>query len=123
VIAKRGLQISDARSLRPSPADTTSRFRGFIDLRDVGRMAKSHQIQRLPSRWSLPAGSVQGLDLTPFARRDAFVLRGVEWALVVAVVVVGLPATSWRNRLLIMAVGSIAALVSYVAVFASLYAG
>ncbi len=73
--------------------------------------------------WGLPAGSLQGLDLTSFAQRDEWMMRSFGWVLFIFVMAMGLPATSWRNRLVIIAAGGVAALVSYAAVFASLLAG
>jgi hypothetical protein len=50
-------------------------------------------------------------------------MRSFAWALFIFVIAIGLPAASWRNRLVIFAVAAVATLVSYAAVFASLFAG
>jgi hypothetical protein len=73
--------------------------------------------------WHYPTGSLQGVDLTPFARRDELMLRSFAWALFILVMAVGLLATSWRGRFVIVCAGAVAAVVSYVVVFGSLLAG
>jgi hypothetical protein len=73
--------------------------------------------------WGRPVGNLEGLDLTSFAERDAWMMRSFAWVLFIVIIATGLAATSWRNRLVIIAAGGLAALVSYVAVFASLLAG
>jgi hypothetical protein len=73
--------------------------------------------------WHYPTGVLEGVDLTPFADRGELMLRSFAWALFVLVMAVGLLATSWRGRLVILCAGAAAAGVSYVAVFWSLLAG
>jgi len=70
-----------------------------------------------------PSGSLQGLDLTPFAQRDQLMMRSFALTLLVFVLAVGLPATTWRNRLGIVAAAGVVAVATYAAVFARLLAG
>jgi hypothetical protein len=78
-----------------------------------------HQVHR----WNYPTGSLEGVDLTPFARRDELMLQGLTVALAVIVITTGIFATSWRSRLIVLFAGTVAAAVSWVAVFAALLAG
>ena len=78
-----------------------------------------HQVHR----WNYSTGNLEGVDLTPFARRDELMLQGLAAALVVVVIAVGVFATSWRSRLIVLFAGAVAAVVSWVAVFATLLAG
>jgi hypothetical protein len=70
-----------------------------------------------------PSGSLQGLDLTSFAQRDELMMRSFAWALLIFVMAMGFLATTARNRLVIVVAGGVAAVVTFVAVFASLLAG
>ena len=78
-----------------------------------------HTVQR----WGFPTGSLEGIDLSPFARRDELMIQGLAATLVVVVIAVGVFATSWRSRLIVLFAGALAAVISWVAVFASLLAG
>jgi len=78
-----------------------------------------HTVQR----WNYPTGSIEGIDLTPFARRDELMMQGLAVALAVLVIAAGVFATSWRSRLIVLSAGAVAAVISWVAVFASLLAG
>jgi hypothetical protein len=78
-----------------------------------------HTVQR----WGFPAGSLEGVDLTPFARRDELMIQGLAATLVIVVIAIGVFATSWRSRLIVFVAGAVAAVVSWVAVFATLLAG
>lgn len=80
-------------------------------------------IFRLVQSWNRPTGSVQDIDMTSFARRDELMFSSFEVALVATVIVAGFLATSWRSRLIVIAAGAAAAFLSYLAVFASLFAG
>jgi hypothetical protein len=74
-------------------------------------------------RWNLPTGSLEGIDLTPFARRDELMMQGLAVTLAVVVIAVAVFATSRRSRLIVLFAGAVAAVVSWVAVFAALLAG
>ena len=80
-------------------------------------------IFRTVQRWNYPTGSLEGIDLTPFSRRDEVMVQGLAVTLVVVVIAVGIFATSWRSRLIVLFSGAVAAVVSWVAVFAALLAG
>lgn len=70
-----------------------------------------------------PTGSLEGIDLTPFADRDLRMMMYFACVLGLCVVVMGIGARSWRHRLVVILVGAVAAFASYVAVFAALLAG
>jgi hypothetical protein len=78
-------------------------------------------------RWlqtrSEPAGSLQGVDMAPFAERDALLIRCFAFALVLVAMGIASAGSSWRTRAALMVAGAAAAVASYWAVFASLYAG
>ena len=74
-------------------------------------------------RWNFPTGNLEDIDLTPFARRDELMMQGLAVTLAVVVITVGILATSWRSRLIVWFAGAVAAIVSWVAVFAALLAG
>lgn len=71
----------------------------------------------------LPAGSLEGIDLTPFAQRDEMMLFLFACALFLFVIAVGVGVRPWRRRLTIMFAASAVALLAYAAVFAALFAG
>ena len=50
-------------------------------------------------------------------------MQGLAVTLAVVVITVGILATSWRSRLIVWFAGAVAAIVSWVAVFATLLAG
>ena len=70
-----------------------------------------------------PSGSLQGLDLTPFAQRDQLMMRSFAFTLLIFVLAVGLCATTWRSRLGIVVAAAVVALVTYATVFSRLLAG
>ena len=74
-------------------------------------------------RSNYPTGSLEGVDLTPFARRDELMMQGFAIALVVVVLAVAIFATTWRSRLIVLFAGAVAAVITWMAVFASLLAG
>jgi hypothetical protein len=61
--------------------------------------------------------------MTPFAERDALMLRCFAGVLLILVVSVGIRAPSRNSRVVTVAAAVITALVSYLAVFVSLFAG
>jgi len=73
--------------------------------------------------YGLPAGSLEGIDLTPYAQRDERMLVAFACLLILLVGVAGLGARSGRDRLIVLVAGGIAATASYVAVIVSLIAG
>ena len=70
-----------------------------------------------------PHGSLQGIDLTPFAQRDERMLFAFACILFLFVIVVGIGVRAWRRRLAIMLVAGTVALLAYAAVFVALFAG
>jgi hypothetical protein len=106
--------------------DTKSSTRGLVTIAVAAPAVLSalfllvfHQVQG----WNRPNGNLDGIDLTPFARRDELMIQGLAALLVVVVIAVGIFAESWRSRLIVLFVGTVAAVVSWVAVFATLLAG
>ena len=71
----------------------------------------------------VPTGSLEGIDLTPFAQRDMRMMWAFAGVLLVYVIGIGMGARSWRLRLAVMLTGVVVALLSFGAVFASLLAG
>lgn len=70
-----------------------------------------------------PTGSLEGIDLTPFAERDERMMLAFAAVLVLFAFGVCIGARSWRHRIMVGLVAIAAAAVSYVAVFAALFAG
>jgi hypothetical protein len=80
-------------------------------------------IFRSVQAWGLPSGSLESVDLTPFARRDELMMGGFALALLTLVVTMGFRARTWRSRAIMLVVGGVAAVGTYLAVFVSLLAG
>jgi Ca2+/Na+ antiporter len=78
-----------------------------------------HQVQSS----GLPAGSLEGIDLTPFAQRDERMMLLFACILFLFIIAVGIGVRPWRRRLTIMLVASAAAFIAYAAVFVALLAG
>jgi hypothetical protein len=78
---------------------------------------------RLVQAHGLPPGSLEGIDLTPFARRDEHMMLAFGAILLLFVFAVCAGAKSGRHRFLVGVAATAAAFVSYGAVFVTLLAG
>ena len=70
-----------------------------------------------------PAGSLEGIDLTPFAERDERMLLYFACILALFVIGIGFGTLSLGRRIAVILVAAVAGFASFVAVFASLFVG
>jgi hypothetical protein len=70
-----------------------------------------------------PSGSLQAVDLTPFALRDERMLFLFACILFLFVAAVGIGVKPWRRRLGVMLVAGAVSLIAYATAFVALLAG